>query len=76
MRIARAALRLAIDTSGGVVALAKALGISSQAVSMWSIVPASRVLAIENICAGAVSRHELRPDFYPRGETDDGRKSA
>jgi DNA-binding transcriptional regulator YdaS (Cro superfamily) len=45
--------------------MAKALGnVSSQAVSQWKRVPADRVLEVERI--SGVSRHDLRPDLYPR----------
>jgi DNA-binding transcriptional regulator YdaS (Cro superfamily) len=58
------ALKLARDRSGGPAALAKKLDISSQAVVQWDIVPPLRVLAVE--AATGVSRHDLRPDLYPR----------
>jgi DNA-binding transcriptional regulator YdaS (Cro superfamily) len=55
----------AIRASGGLAALAKALGISPQAVDKWRRkgVPAERVLAVE--ATSGISRHELRPDLYP-----------
>jgi DNA-binding transcriptional regulator YdaS (Cro superfamily) len=43
--------------------------VSAQAVGLWvksKKVPADRVLAIE--AASGVSRHDLRPDIYPREE--------
>lgn len=50
---------------GGPTALAKALGdVSSQAVSQWKRIPAKRVLDVER--ATGLSRHDLRPDLYPR----------
>lgn len=63
------ALRKAIEKAGGQVALAKALGLKSQgSISNWLLrdkrVPAERVLAVES--ATGVSRHDLRPDLYPR----------
>lgn len=58
------ALLKAIEKSGSVTALAEYLGIKSQAVSQWRRAPAKRVLDIER--ASGVSRHELRPDLYPR----------
>ncbi|MFT3987214.1 MAG: Cro/CI family transcriptional regulator [Aestuariivirga sp.] len=49
--------------AGGASALAQALGnISSQAVSQWEKIPASRVLDVERITG--ISRHELRPDIF------------
>ena len=58
------ALSRAIDIAGGVRALARTLGISPQAISQWSRVPAERVLAIERATSGAITRMELRPDLY------------
>jgi len=63
------ALRKAIKNAGGQVALARALGLKSQgSISNWLLrdkrVPAERVLEIER--ATGVSRHDLRPDLYPR----------
>lgn len=52
---------------GGQSALARILGCTPQAVQrMCSTgkVPAERVLAIEE--ATGVSRHDLRPDLYPK----------
>jgi len=59
-----AALLRAIEAAGGTAALAKALNLSSQAISQWARVPAERVLEVERATAGAVSRYELRPDVY------------
>jgi DNA-binding transcriptional regulator YdaS (Cro superfamily) len=46
--------------------IAAALGITHGAVSQWRRVPAERVLEVERITG--VSRHDLRPDLYPREE--------
>ncbi|MGH9644179.1 MAG: transcriptional regulator [Terriglobales bacterium] len=58
----------ACEKVGGQTALAKKLGLRSQgSVSRWiatGLVPPRRVLAVE--AASGVSRHELRPDLYPR----------
>jgi DNA-binding transcriptional regulator YdaS (Cro superfamily) len=56
----------AVEIAGGQQALAGKLGVRYQAVQKWirGVVPAERVLAIEG--ATGVSRHELRPDIYPR----------
>jgi DNA-binding transcriptional regulator YdaS (Cro superfamily) len=57
------ALSDAILEAGSVSRLARAIGVTPQAVSQWHDPPANRVLAIER--ATGVSRHRLRPDIYP-----------
>jgi DNA-binding transcriptional regulator YdaS (Cro superfamily) len=51
------------------VAVARAVGVSPQAVSeilrRGRRVPAEWCLPIETATAGAVTRHDLRPDLYP-----------
>lgn len=59
----REALSRAIAAVGGQAPLAKAVGVTAQAVSQWEEVPPLRVLAVER--ASGVPRHELRPDLYP-----------
>jgi DNA-binding transcriptional regulator YdaS (Cro superfamily) len=49
---------------GGLSELARKLGIRHTAFYRWAEVPAKRVLKIEKITG--ISRHELRPDLYPR----------
>ena len=44
--------------------IAAGLGLHNSAVYQWRRVPASRVLDVERITG--ISRHELRPDLYPR----------
>lgn len=61
------ALKTAIDAAGGQTALARAIGKSQGHISQWlrrEYVPAEEVLKIE--AATGVSRHDLRPDLYPR----------
>ncbi len=58
------ALQRAINLAGGPGELGRILGISSQAISQWTRVPAERVLEVEK--ASGVNRHLLRPDIYPR----------
>ena len=52
--------------------MARAVGVSPQAVSeilrRGQRVPAEWCLAIETATAGAVTRHDLRPDLYPSKE--------
>ena len=64
------ALRQAIrHYLGSQVAVARAVGVSPQAVSeilrRGKRVPAEWCLAIETATAGAITRHDLRPDLYP-----------
>jgi DNA-binding transcriptional regulator YdaS (Cro superfamily) len=61
-----AVVQQAADRVGGMSALARMLGIKHTAFYRWWRVPASRVLPIEK--ATGISRHELRPDLYPRDE--------
>jgi DNA-binding transcriptional regulator YdaS (Cro superfamily) len=60
------ALQEAIRRAGGVVALARALGVSHQAVSQWKQAPPRQAAAIERVTG--VSRSALRPDSYPPDE--------
>lgn len=63
-------LAKAIDHCGSQAALAAKIGVKQQSVSLWLTkskpVPAEYVLPIERATSGSVSRHELRPDIYPR----------
>ena len=45
--------------------IAKALGITPQAIYRWSHVPAVHVLTVEKL--SGVSRHHLRPDVFGEG---------
>jgi TorA maturation chaperone TorD len=55
-------LFLAIDQAGGIVALARGLGLSQPSVSAWRRIPSDRVLAVEALTG--IPREELRPDLY------------
>ena len=57
-----AGLERAIDAAGGVVQLARKIGIAQPSISNWNKVPAQRVIAVEG--ATGVSRKVLRPDLY------------
>jgi DNA-binding transcriptional regulator YdaS (Cro superfamily) len=62
------ATRRAVIHAGGATALARALGITPQAVSRWmhaEQIPAKWIIPIEALIRGAVTREELRPDLYP-----------
>ncbi len=57
----------AIEAAGGLSSLAERLKTSPQVISNWRArgsVPAVRVLDLER--ETGVSRHELRPDIYPK----------
>ncbi len=56
------ALATAIVSVGGVVRLARALGLRQPTVSGWTRVPAHHVLQVEAI--SGISRRKLRPDLY------------
>lgn len=61
------ALKSAIDAAGGQTKLAAAIGKTQGHISQWlrrEHIPAECVLPIER--ATGVSRHDLRPDLYPR----------
>lgn len=61
-------VKKAVIAVGGQGALARAIGVTTQAVHQWvkkGCVPAQRVLAVEAAVGGKVTRHELRPDLYP-----------
>ncbi len=60
------AAELAISKAGGGAALASALNLTRQAVYQWRLVPPQHVLDVEKL--SGVSRHDLRPDLYPREE--------
>lgn len=65
---ANAAAQRAADLLGGNSALAKACGVTPQAVSQWANggrpIPERRCVAIERLTKGAVTRQELRPDDW------------
>ena len=57
------AIASAISKAGGSTKLARALGLTRQAVEQWKgrVVPPEHVLAIEKLTG--VTRYELRPDI-------------
>lgn len=55
-------IRAAAQKVGGIVALARALGLTKGAVSQWDKVPPEHVLTVESLTG--VSRHVLRPDVF------------
>jgi DNA-binding transcriptional regulator YdaS (Cro superfamily) len=66
--MSKKAILKACAAVGGQSALARKLSLGSQGtVSSWLMrgkLPAERVLEVEAV--SGVSRHELRPDLYPR----------
>jgi len=56
----------AAEKAGGVVSLARELGIKHTAFYSWKRVPAERVLDIERVTG--IGRHELRPDLFTTPE--------
>lgn len=68
------ALAAAVDLVGGQAKLARILGVTQPNVWHWlhksERVPGEYVLKIEAATGGRVSRHDLRPDLYPKTITD------
>ena len=63
----KSAIQRAVDQAGGQAALARLIGTSQQLVFYWvkqRRAAAEHVLKIEE--ATGISRHDLRPDIYPR----------
>lgn len=63
------AIHKAVLYAGGQSALAREIGLKPQAVQRWckaGKVPAERVLDVERVVEAKVTRHELRPDLYPK----------
>lgn len=62
-------LDIARKAAGGKnVDLAKLLGITESAVSQWKTVPPDRAIEIEEKTDGRVTRYDIRPDYFGRGE--------
>ena len=60
----------AAEKAGGIVSLARELGLKHTAMYSWGRIPAERVLEIERITG--ISRFEQRPDvFGPAPETSE-----
>jgi DNA-binding transcriptional regulator YdaS (Cro superfamily) len=57
----------AAEAHGGLVELARKLGISHQSFYSWRKVPADRVLQFEELTG--ISRHEIRPDVFGAAPT-------
>lgn len=68
--LATQALARAVETAGGQTALARAVDTRQQNISLWlrNGLKAEFVLAVEKVTG--VSRHDLRPDLYPREDKE------
>jgi DNA-binding transcriptional regulator YdaS (Cro superfamily) len=59
----------AIDSAGSLAELARRTGLAYQSIQQFRKVgriPAEHVLKFEAATDGEVTRHEFRPDIYPR----------
>lgn len=72
-----AALKAAVAVVGGQSAMARLLGLAQTSVWAWihreKSLPAEHVLTVE--AETGISRHDLRPDLYPRDDTPPARES-
>lgn len=66
--IDRVAEIVAGQKAGAKTILAHKLGISQAAVSQWKKIPLTRAIQIEKLTKGKITRHEMRPDFFGKGE--------
>ena len=54
-----------VAEAGGPLRLGKLLGITSQAVSQWRIIPLDRVGQIEFLSSASILCSDMRPDLFP-----------
>jgi DNA-binding transcriptional regulator YdaS (Cro superfamily) len=69
------AVEKAVYYAGGARKVAEALGISNTGVYKWCYtgkMSPEHVLALEKLCNGYMTRHDLRPDIYPIEESTNG----
>jgi len=63
-------VKRAIELAGGQLKLANLVNVKQCTVSAWLLrnkkIPAQHVLAIEKALNYKITRHELRPDLYPK----------
>lgn len=65
------AVKIAAEKIGGVVALARKLGVKHPSLHNWTRVPDRHCLEIEKL--SGISRHDLRPDIFgPAKEAANG----
>jgi DNA-binding transcriptional regulator YdaS (Cro superfamily) len=68
--LARRAFDRVIDIVGSQTELAKRLKVKQPSVNSWKMrcqIPADRVLEVEKIVGGEVTRYEMRPDVFGKG---------
>jgi DNA-binding transcriptional regulator YdaS (Cro superfamily) len=60
------AISIAVTHAGSRANLARALGLTPEAVRKWELgrVPAERCRAVERAVDGVVTAHQLRPDIF------------
>tara|TARA_R110000765_G_C18753658_1_gene588205 strand:+ start:589 stop:786 length:198 start_codon:yes stop_codon:yes gene_type:complete len=61
-------IKKAVKAAGNMSKLARACGVTPQAVRKWVVrgqIPAEQVLNVEKATEMRVTRYELRPDIYP-----------
>ncbi len=59
-----APLLKAIALAGSASELSRRLGLHPSAVAAWKRIPLPRVLAIEGLFPGEITRYEMRPDYW------------
>lgn len=68
--VTESALKAAIRSAGSQSALARIIGTRQSTISTWlkrnKALPSEHVLRVEE--ATGISRHDLRPDLYPRDD--------
>jgi DNA-binding transcriptional regulator YdaS (Cro superfamily) len=69
------ALEEAVKIVGGQTALAKKCNVKQQTVFIWlkNGLPIKRVIEVERATNYKVSRHRLKPDYYPPEHTIHGK---
>ncbi len=63
------ALKQAVEMSGSQSSLARACGVTQQAVQQWvssGIVPVGRVKAVVDACEGKLKPYDFRPDIFDK----------
>jgi DNA-binding transcriptional regulator YdaS (Cro superfamily) len=69
VRMRKNPIEKAITSAGSLAELARRTGLAYQSIQQFrksGKLPAEHVLKFEEATKGAVSRHEFRPDIYPR----------